>query len=502
MRRLLQLDAVLAAATFLLHAALAHRYDFFRDELYFIIAGRHPAFGYVDQPALVPLVAALTQSSGENLFLLRLVPAVAAAATVFVTCAFARLSGGGRFAQGLSGVAVALALIMLALTTTFNTSSFEPLAWTLVAYLIARAVLDDDGRALLWAGVATGMALEIKYEIPFWLLGLAVGLAAVPQRRIFARRELWLGLGIALAIAAPTIFWQAAHGWPFAELLAAAPEKNANPGPLAFVVSQIVVWNPIFAPVWIAGIVAPFAGNRLAPLRWLSIAFVAVFGLMFLLQAKDYYLAGAYPAMLALGASAVERSLRSIVLRSAYLTAGIAVAVVFLPLALPILAPAELAAYMRALHQTPDEGEKSFRGALLPQQLADQLGWREFTRDVAAVYGALPPADRARAAIVTSNYGEAAALDFYGGAYGLPPALSGHNSYYLWGTHGYDGSIVLRVNGDFARYRKLCTHPPSIAGRFGPSPYVMPYEHDGPIILCRGLRDPFPHAWQRFKHYD
>ncbi|MBV8601340.1 MAG: glycosyltransferase family 39 protein [Candidatus Eremiobacteraeota bacterium] len=499
--RLVRPDVLLSAATFLLHAAFADRYGFFRDELYFIACGRHPAFGYVDQPPLVPLVAAATQAFGEDLVLLRLVAALGAAGAVYVTCALVRLCGGGTFAQTLAGVAVALALVVLALTTTLNTSSFEPLAWTLVAYLIARAVVLDEGRALLWAGLATGVALQIKYEIPFWLFGLFIGLLAVPERRIFARRELWFGLSIAALIAAPSVVWQAAHHWPFAELLAAAPAKNAAQPPLAYLLDQVVVWNPVFAPLWIAGALAPLLDRRLAPWRWLALAFLVVLACMLVLHGKDYYMAGAFPSMLALGAVLCERRLRNPALRAAYVFAGLTVVAIFSPLVLPVLAPNALVGYMRAVHQSPSETEKSFRGALLPQHFADQLGWRDFARQVGGIFASLPPEDRARTALVTSNYGEAGALDFYGPAYGLPPALSGHNSYYLWGTHGYGGSFILRINGSIERYRRLCRSAAVIA-TVRLSPLVMPEEREIPVILCRGLREPLPQAWPRFKHYE
>ena len=142
-----RISRALAAAAFLVHAAVAGRYDFFRDELYFIVCGRHPAFGYADQPPLIPLIAAGTQLFGESLVLLRLVPAAAAAVLVLVTCALARRAGAGPFGVAAAGIAAAIAPMYLGLTATLNTSSFEPLAWTLVALLVSKAVLDGESRA-------------------------------------------------------------------------------------------------------------------------------------------------------------------------------------------------------------------------------------------------------------------------------------------------------------------------------------------------------------------
>jgi hypothetical protein len=492
---------ILAGLTLALHLAVAGRYDFYRDELYFIICGRHPAFGYVDQPPLIPLLAAASQAFGQHLQLLRLLPALAAAGAVGATTALTRLLGGRVFSQLLAGVAVALAPVELGLTSTLNTTSFEPLTWTLVALFFARLVLLDDRRALLWIGAVTGIALEMKYSIAFYAGALAIGTALTPQRRVLRYPELLGGVAIALALGLPSVLWQAAHHWPFAELLAAAPEKNARMGPAAFWIKQIAGWNPVFAPVWAGGAIALLALPRLRPVQPLGIAFAIVATFMMVTPSKDYYLAGLFPAMFAAGATLQPRLPALGVLRWAYLAAGLPFLAVALPLAYPILDPPALAAHMQRFHLSPPRSENNEAGEVLPQHLGDQLGWREFEAAVARAYAALPSGERGRAAIVTSNYGEAAALDFYGAKDGLPPALSGHNSYYLWGTHGYDGSVILRVNGDPDRYAKLCRES-RIVGRFGASPFVLPLEHDRPIVLCRGFHAPFPQGWAGFKHYD
>ena len=137
-------------------------------------------------------------------------------------------------------------------------------------------------------------------------------------------------------------------------------------------------------------------------------------------------------------------------------------------------------------------------GAPLMQMLSDEFGWRELAHNVEAAYLALPPADRAKAAIFASNYGEAGAIDVYGA--NLPPALSGNNQYYLWGPRGYDGSVVIAVNVDPAKWSAICESAQVIA-RFGTSPYAMPYERDRPIVLCRGMHPPLPQLWPTFKHY-
>lgn len=489
----------LAAATAALRLTLVDRFDVFRDELYFIACGRHPALGYVDQPPLIPLLAAAAYGLGRHLWLLRLPGILAAGALVWLTIAFVRLLKGRNAAAWAAGLAVALAPIFLGLTATLNTTTFEPLAWTALAYALARAVLLDDRRALIWGGALAGIALEMKYAIASWLLALALGVLATAQRRLFARRALWLGLALTVAIGAPSVLWQAAHGFPFRELVAATAQKNIAVQPPAFIATQLLVLNPAFAPLWVAGIVAPFALRDLRPLRFLAIAYLLEAALIMTTPSKDYYLAAAYPTLFALGAVAFERIVRTAWLRVLYLSFGFALAALIAPLAIPILDPAPLVAYERALHIAPVASEKSGRNLRIPQAFADQLGWRDFVREIAAAYNAVPKSERTSTAILVENYGEAAAIDVYGASAGLPPALSGHNQYFLWGLRGQHPANVVYVTHHAADIEDYCTSIRPLGRTF--SPYAMPYENGKIIALCSGIRPALAQLWPLMKDY-
>ena len=485
---------------FLLRLPFANRYDVFRDELYFIVCGRHPAFGYVDQPPLVPLLAAAFFSIGHQTWLLRVPAVLAAAALVWLTVRFARLLGGGDGAAWTAGIMAALAPMFLGMFSTFNTTVFEPLAWTAVAYALARAAILDDRRALVWAGIVTGLAMEAKYAIPSWLIALGIGLLLAPERRLLARRELWLGFALAVVIAAPSVAWQAANGWPFAELVRAAGDKNVAVPPLAFAGNQIFVMNPLFAPLWIAGIVAPFVWRDLAPARFIALAFLVVAAIIIASHGKDYYLAAAYPPLFALGAVAFERAVRRAAVRAAYLAAAVAFSAIAGPVALPILPPPALITYMQRLHLAPAQTEKSFAGTALPQEFADQLGWHDYVRQVGAAWSSLPPGVRAHTSVLVDNYGEAAAIDVYGASYGLPPALTGHNQYYLWGLRGQPATDLLRVQNHPERLHRYCTEVRTLGTTS--SPYAMAYENGKSIAYCRGLHPPLAQLWPNLKDYN
>jgi 4-amino-4-deoxy-L-arabinose transferase-like glycosyltransferase len=485
---------VMVVVVALVHISVAGKYDLFRNELYFIVCGRHPAFGYVDQPPLVPLLAALMQVGGVNVWLERLPAVLTAIALVPLTVLFAQLLGATTRGAWLAAVAAASSSLVTAMFSWLSTGTFEPFDFTLVAYLITRGFLRNEPRMYWWAGLVGGLAFETKYTILLWVIGLALGIALFGPRSIFRSRDLWIGIGIAVVIALPNAIWQAAHGFPFLELVRNDSSGNLIGSPIGFVLMQAFIANVLLAPLWLTGIIAPFVSQRLAPFRFLAVTFVAIGVMIYVTHGKAYYYAGAYPTIFALGAAACTMLPRVLVTIWAVLT--YANAALALPFVLPILAPEQLK--LRYAHTSMKPMERAGIGAPIPQNLADEFGWRDVARSVEAVYASLSPADRAKAAIFGSNYGEASAVDVYG--HNLPPAISGNNNYYLWGPLGYDGSVVIAINVDPAQWATFCDSAQVVA-HFGDSPYAMPYEVNRPIVLCRGMHPPLPQLWPQFKHY-
>jgi hypothetical protein len=488
--------ALVATAVALVHLVSAGRYGFFANELYFIVCGRHPAISYVDQPPLIPLLAAATQIGGINVWLLRLPALLAAVALVPLVVGFAQLLGGSTRAAWLAAIAAAASPMITAMSAALSTSTFEPLAFTAVAYLVSRGVLLAESRAFSWAGLIAGIALEAKYGIVFWLLGTALGLALFADRSVWRSQGFWIGAAIVALFALPNAAWQLAHGLPFLELVRNDNAGNLTGSPLRFLLDQLFLINVLLAPLWIAGIVAPFASKRMAPARFLSVAFVVTAVLVVATHGKDYYLAGAYPTMFAVGAVACTRLWRWTVALWAVLTA--ANGALALPFVLPLDPPAQLAKMLDRMNFRPPPMEKACIGAPLGCIFSMEFGWEEVAQRTADVYAALPSGDRAGAAVLVSTYAEAAAIDIFGK--GLPPALSGNNQYYLWGPRGYDGSVVIGVGFEPSALAPLCGSV-TLAARYGTSPYVMPYERNRPIVICRNMRPSLAARWSDFKHY-
>jgi hypothetical protein len=503
--RLDRTATIAALATFVLHLVANPHYGFFRDELYFIICGFHPAWGYVDQPPLVPLLAAGSQLFGHSLVLLRALPAAFAAAGVYVTCRLVAELGGRSFAAVLATLAFLAAGVLESFGTKVGPDMVGLWLWPLAALYVLRIVKGADPRWWLGAGACIGVALESKYSVIFFALAVVAGLLLTPQRRVLFSRWFLAGVGVAIAIALPNFLWQALHGFPMWELLRNGQNgKNVVAPPALFLFQQLLLTNLFAAPIWIVGLFWLFF-NRTA--RFLCYAYVLLIAMMIALHAKHYYPADIYPILMAAGGVAFERATRrAIVLRPLSIAAVVVAGLFFLPFSLPVLSEPAMLDYSgfvsRTLHVAKSTmATERFRRSALPEDWADMHGWPELAATVARVYAGLPPAKRAQAAIVTSNYGEAAAIDFFGGRYGLPPAISGHNNYWLWGTHGYSGNVAIDVNGDCGRtdfpglFRSA-----RLVTRFNP-PWVISYEQDIPISLCTGIMEPLHVLWPKLRHY-
>jgi hypothetical protein len=497
----LVLAVVAGLATLIFHVATSGAYGYHRDELYFISCAQHLAWGYVDQPPLIAVIAkAVLWLFGDSLTGIRLLPALAAAATVVVTGRLARRLGGGPLAQGLAMLALALAPFYLAVGNILTMNAFEPLLWMSAAYLFMKAESDD--RATLWLalGIVVGLGFLNKYSMFFYMSSACVGIALTPQRRAFARPGFWLAVAVAVALVAPNLAWQFAHGFPQLELLHnAAADKNVALDPVNFYLQQILMMSPLSAPLWIAGLWFLILSPGGARLRWFGYTYVILSLLYLALQAKVYYLAPIYPVLIAAGSVVVERFVQprrrlAVVYATLLLVAGLAIA----PEAFPLLPLQTFIAYQHTFDLRGIKMEKHPEG-LVPEQFADELGWNALIETMAAAYHNLPPQQRAQAVFLTYNYGQASALDFFGPKLGLPVALSGHNNYFLYGTRGASGNAVLAVGLDPRLLRTQWKSVVRVATYH--NDYVLPDENDLPVYLCtQPLRD-FATWWPHVKRF-
>jgi len=493
---------VLGLATLVIHAIFNGGYGIFRDELYFIVCGDRPAWGYVDQPPLIPLLAAWSHALFGNFLVgFRLVPALALSATVALSAEFARTLGGGRFAQWLAGLCVLCSSQFLAIGLLFTTDTFQPLTWLACGWFLLRLAQTEDERWWIPFGVVVGVSLLSKYAMAFYVVALGIGLLATPQRSSLLRPWLYVSAVIGVILVLPNVLWQHAHGWPFLELGKAATNgKNVALSPGAFFVQQLLLMGPLAAPVWIAGLWACSWRPKLAVYRAFPIAYAILFTFFVVTHGKAYYITPIYPTLLGIGAVAVESWLQSAVWRRAALVTVAVAGAIASPMAIPIVSEKAFIAYSTMLGLAPAATAAEHQKlGLLPQHFADQHGWPEMAAQVAAVYNALPPADRANAVFLGIDYGEAAAIDIFGRPLGLPSAISGHNNYYLWGAQGHDGSVLIVLGPYWGELLPVYRHV-EVAGEIS-NPYAMPYE-TGPIYVLRDPKVPFSLIWPRLRHYE
>jgi len=351
--------------------------------------------------------------------------------------------------------------------------------------------------------VLLGLGLENKHSTVFFGVGILVALLLTAERRHFARKWIWLGGIIALIIALPNILWQAQHHWPTYELLNNISHSNKNVAlsPAQFIAQQAVFMNPGTLPLWLAGLFWLFGSRDGRRYRVIGIIYLVTLVEFVVLHGKSYYLAPAYPMLFAAGGVAVERifAARLKWIKPVFLVAIIAMGALCAPLVLPILPPDKLIAYMRAIHMEPPRTETSHT-EVLPPIFADQFGWEQMVGSVAHVYHHLRPEDEKRAAIFCQNYGEAGAIDLFGPKLGLPPAISGHQNYFLWGPRDWTGEVILVLDTNDEDERELFGSVEDL-GQMVSSPWAMPFERRMHIFLCRDLNVSARELWSRVKKW-
>jgi hypothetical protein len=494
--------AVLAAIMLFLHLLTAGNYGLFVDELYFLAAGQHLAWGYVDMPPLTALLGWLAPLIfGHSVAGIHVLPALLGAGLVLVDGWLVAELGGKAFAQALAGVCILSAGVFLTVYSYLSMNAVEPLIWAGCAALLARLVRTGNTRLWLWFGLLAGLGLMNKNTMLMFGVAVIAGLLLTPARKLLFNRWFFIGGGIALLIFLPNLIWMVQHNFPMLELLQniRVSGRNVSLNPLQFLLDEIIFLHPLTLPVWLGGLGWLFFHSQGKPYRFLGWTFVFVLGILLVTQGRTYYLAPAFPILLAAGSVWLEAGLvgKLAWLKPAYLTLLVVGGIITAPLFLPVLSPEAYIKYTETLRLRQPKIE-TFQESALPQLFADRFGWPEMAQAVAKVYGSLPPEEQAKAVVLTGNYGQAGAIDFYGPELGLPKAISGHQNYYYWGLRGYSGEVVIAL-GINPQILKQYYQEVVYAGQTHHS-YAMTYENTG-IYICRNPRLSLEKAWANFKNW-
>jgi Dolichyl-phosphate-mannose-protein mannosyltransferase len=460
--------------------AVSGAYGFHGDEMYYIVAGQHPAFGYVDMAPLTPLLsAASVVLLGVSPTAVRLLPALEMALVVVLVALIARDLGGSRRAQVLAAITAALSGYLGAghLDTTAEP---DLLAWAIILWLLVKLLAGGDPRLWLAVGITAGIGLENKATVVCLGAGLAVGLVLSRRWNVIRSPWAWAALGIALLLWTPNLAWQAANGWPqvtmASRIAGYAAENRAQILPLLWLFT-----GPLLFPVSIAGLVWILGTKAAAPWRPIGIAALVALALVVLSGGKAYYAIGSVTVFMAAGAILLDRWLARghTRLKAAGFAAASAISGALIAyLTLPIL---PLAAYAKT--SLPSD----------VQDTANQIGWPQFVATVEAVVNSLPAEQRARAVILTNNYSEASPLVLLGR--GLPPVYSGHNAYWDWGPPPDDRTVVIHVGdwrpADWSSFFIGCYDVATIDNGLG----IMNGEQGKAVSLCTALRASWSAMW-------
>ena len=480
-RPLLVIAGVVAA----LLVATSWRYGYHRDELYFLVAGKRPDWGYPDQPPLTPVLARLMDlAGGGSLVVLRLPSALAGGATALLAGMIARELGGRARAQVVAAACTGVSATTLVTGHIVSTTTYDVLFSAGICWLLVRAVRTRDNWLLLPAGLVLGIGLLNKSLVGVLVAALAVGVLVAGPRR-WARSG-WLATGavVAAVCLAPYLVWQALNGWPELDMADAIAGGGDQGGRLGFVPFQLLLVSPVLAPMWIAGLVWLLRAGPGRAFRFLGIGYLVLAAVFLVAGGKAYYLAGMYPALLAAGAVATDGWLRDRSGRSRLLAAAVGLSLVVSAVVGLAVLPARALGPVLAVN--PDAGE--------------QVAWPRYVGQIAGVWNGLTSSQRETGLVLTRNYGEAGAIDRYGPAVGLPPAYSGHNGFADWAVPaGQAGPVVVVGYADDTERGRLfgsCQQQATLDNGLG-----LDTEEQGvPVWVCGQPPRPWAQTWDDVRH--
>jgi hypothetical protein len=493
----------LALTACFIHFLFNNGYGYFRDELYYAACGQHLAWGYVDQAPLIAVIARLTRAMfGDSLRALRFFPALASGAKIFLTGWIVHELGGRRYAQILAGTAVLVCPIYLTMDNFLSMNAFEPVFWMLCAAISLRIVRTGERRLWLLFGLVAGFGILNKHSTLIFGFAFFLSLLVTRQRRLLRDPWIWTGALIAFAIFLPNLIWEYNNHWPTLEILRNVDRiKNEHVSWLEFIMQQAFLVHPLGAPICLAGLWYFLGSREGGAYHFLGWTYVFLLLEMLILRGRIYYLAPIYPMLFAAGAVVIESWIGDLGrnwIKAAILVPLLLGGLVAAPLALPILPLDAAVAYANFWDVKKVRVEKEPSGKL-PQLYADMIGWQQQVQVVAGVFSSLSEKDQSKVAILASNFGEAGAVDYFGAAYGLPHAISGHNNYFLWGPQEYTGEVVIAVGLPMKALTSLFGRI-ELAATIN-NEYAIPEENNLPVYICRQPKMTFREAWPRLKFY-
>lgn len=486
---------IIAGAIVLLHLVTNGRYGLHRDELQFLSDARHLDWGFIVYPPFTPFVERLSLSLfGLSLVGLRLFSVIAQGAAILISGLMARELGGGRLAQITAALCVALSPLPMFEGTEFQYSTFDYLWWVLIAYFVIRLLRADDPRWWLAIGAVIGLGMQTKYTMAFYVAGIVGGVVLTQARKYLLSPWLWAGVALSLLIFLPNLIWQIRHDFISLQFLQHIHARDVGEGRAdGFLKNQFLICtNLVAAPLWSAGCVGFFRDRRYRILGWMYVIPLLLF---IVGKGRDYYLAAAYPMLMAMGAATAERWVTSIsplwrrTVQAVFFVGLFALGAFACALIVPLASRGPLRNF--ALKNNGD--------------LREEIGWDDLVKTVAGIRDSLPPEQRQNVGVVVRNYGEAGAIEMFGPAYHLPIPISGTNSGWLRGYPEPPPStlIVLGTSREGAeKWFTDCRLAGDNTNSLGAMGLKNEESRDHPdIFVCGRPRLPWPEFWKDFQAF-
>jgi hypothetical protein len=495
---------VAALVKFSIHLYSAPGYGFFGDEFYTIALSRHLAFGYVDLPPLVPALVALSRALlGESLLAMRIFPALAGAGTLVFICLIAKEFGGKTFAVALAAIGFIIVPLWLSVDSIFCYDSIDQFVLSAFLYTLVRFLRTGNRKLWIALGVIAGVACMTKMTVLFLGPGFLVALLASKYRKDLLTPYPWLGAALCVVIVSPYLFWQFANHWPTLEYWTNYGTIRVYQASISqYLVNIYVYMGTLLAPLWLAGLYRIFRRFDGVDYSFFGIFFVGTLTTLFALHASARMLAASFMPLLAAGAVFIDELTDGARwgswVRAGVTTYMVTVGVFFILFCLPFLPPDQLQSFNDTFgSRTPPVKEFNGQASRGSTILFGKLGWNEMVQDVAAVYNELPPEERAVAGIYSNWYMPAGAVDHLGPQYGLPHAVSGSLTYYLWGPgYSWDTMIIIagRIN-NLAVFFDECEMKREIQYKYE-TPFGKLYIH-----VCRKPKVSANVIWSSMKSY-
>ena len=488
---------------FLLLLFTAGNYGLFRDELYYIECSKHLSWGYVDQPPFSILMLAISRTLfGESILGIKLFAYLTGSATVFICGLIVRELGGKKFAQVFAAIAVIFSGTVLGNSSYFSMNSFDIFFASLMFYVLLLIVKNNNPKMWIILGLIIGIGLENKLSFLFLGFGLFVGLILTKQRKYFLCKELYICASIALIIFFPHLIWQAVNHFPTLEFMKnAAMRKNQHLGFIGFLSGSIMELNPFYTIFIITSGYFLFfnkEGKNFSIIGWM---FISIFIVFVLNNGKPYYMGILFPALIASGVTGADILINKYIKswgRYVLVLLLIPSIIIITPFAIPVLKIDTFIRFSEYLGVKPASRERARLG-LLPQFYADRFGWKEMVGEVRDAYNKLSDKEKKEAIVFGQNYGEASAVNIYGKEYGLPMAISSHNSYWMWGyPKDYKGEVMIVIGSNLEDNKEFFEQVELASVH--ENKYGMPFENVN-IYICRKVKMPMSEVWNKIKNF-